>query len=475
MKRLFALSAALALTAFGLVGCGGSTKVSTPQAGAVYVTGEDAPLESVVSLNLTINSITLTGAKSSPALIAAPVTVDFARLVGLRALLGFSAVPADTYTSATFVLASPVIASVSAGTPPTVATLNGTFASPTVAIPQTKSVTVTFPTPMVVSANGLAGLHMEFDIPRSVEVDIKGEVTGTITPVIFAEAVKATDPEGKITEFTGTVAAVSTAKNSFTMQGAIGTQVTVAVNSSTTFNGGFGLSTLPVTGGFISLQGTMRKDGSILASDVEVITDTDSSFVSGRILAFSAVSGVLQNVTLWVDEAGGGATTLLDAVSTLDVTGVLNYKVCPFNNTGITTTGMFDSTTLLVGQRIFVGGIFASGALTPDLISLRRQGVYGTVVPASVVVTSGSAGTFQLSNTALLGYDLSVPLKVNTVAGTVFFQGNSDPLTLTGLATASTSLSSSVGVVARGLVLQDPISKDPVLWAHRVREVEVLP
>ncbi len=130
---------------------------------------------------------------------------------------------------------------------------------------------------------------------------------------------------------------------------------------------------------------------------------------------------------------------------------------------------------LLVGQRIFVGGIVASAALTPDLISLRRQGVYGTVVPASVVVTSGSAGTFQLSNTALLGYDLSAPLKVNTVAGTVFFQGNSDPLTLAGLATASTSLSSSVGVVARGLVLQDPISKDPVLWAHRVREVEVLP
>jgi hypothetical protein len=61
MKRFFALSVALALTALSLVGCGGSSKATAPQAGAVYVTGEDAPLESVVSLNLTINSITLRG------------------------------------------------------------------------------------------------------------------------------------------------------------------------------------------------------------------------------------------------------------------------------------------------------------------------------------------------------------------------------------------------------------------------------
>src|SRR5579872_2016872 len=91
------------------------------QAGAVYVTGEDAPLESVISLNLTINSITLKGAKSSPAVVSAPITVDFARLVGLRAPLGFGAVPADSYSSATFVLASPVITSISTVTPTTLA------------------------------------------------------------------------------------------------------------------------------------------------------------------------------------------------------------------------------------------------------------------------------------------------------------------------------------------------------------------
>jgi hypothetical protein len=122
MKRLFALAALFALTALSLVGCGGSTtkaSPTSPQAGAVYTTGEDAPLSSVVTLKLTINSITLTGAKSSPVLVSAPITVDFARLVGLRTLLGFGAVPADTYSSATFVLASPVISSVTTVTPAT--------------------------------------------------------------------------------------------------------------------------------------------------------------------------------------------------------------------------------------------------------------------------------------------------------------------------------------------------------------------
>jgi hypothetical protein len=59
---------------------------------------------------------------------------------------------------------------------------------------------------------------------------------------------------------------------------------------------------------------------------------------------------------------------------------------------------------------------------------------------------------------------------VNTGAGTLFFPGNSNTLTLTDLQTASAT--NSVPVVARGLVLKDSVSGGPVLWAHRVREAE---
>ena len=84
---------------------------------------------------------------------------------------------------------------------------------------------------------------------------------------------------------------------------------------------------------------------------------------------------------------------------------------------------------MLVGQRIFIGGTFTSPTFTPDFISLRRQGVSGLVVPASVTVTSGNAGNFQLQNTGILGLSLGGPLTVKTGAGTLFFQGNSNTLT----------------------------------------------
>ena len=116
MKSFLPFFALLALATMTLVGCGGgssagSSLTASPkiQSGSVFVTGEDAPLPSVVSLNLTINSITLTGKASSPQVLSNPATVDFARLVGLRTPLAFNAVPADTYSSATFVISSPVI------------------------------------------------------------------------------------------------------------------------------------------------------------------------------------------------------------------------------------------------------------------------------------------------------------------------------------------------------------------------------
>jgi len=473
MKRFLVLSMFLVLCGLTLVSCGGGTGSTTlttsPQAGAVFVTGEDAPLSSVVSLNLTINSVTLTGKSNSPQLVTSPFTVDFARLVGLRAPLGFSAVPADTYTSATFVLSSPVINYISAVSPPQVSTLNGTFASPTSTSPQTTSVTVNFPTPMVVGASGLAGMHTEFDIRQSLAVDNTGQITGVINPIMFIEAVKATNPEGQITDLTGTIVSVNTASNSFIMQGPYGHQFTVDVDGTTSYNQGFTLVTLPTSGGFVSIQGTVQMDGSVLASDVEFIT-TDLAFVSGRILALNPTSGPVQTVTMWVGETGGGTSSLVDTVQTVDVSAVSTYEICFFNNSWFSPNNLFGNSSMLVGQRIFIGGSVSGSTFTPDLISLRRQGVYGTVVPGSVTVTSGNAGNFQLLNTGLLGMSLGGPLTVNTGAGTLFFQGNSNTVTLTDLQTATAT--ASVPVVARGLVLKDATSGDPVLWAHRVREVQ---
>jgi hypothetical protein len=82
------------------------------------------------------------------------------------------------------------------------------------------------------------------------------------------------------------------------------------------------------------------------------------------------------------------------------------------------------------------------------MISLRRQGVYGTFVPGSVTVTNDNAGSFQLSNNGLVGYAAGGPVTVYTGNNTVFFN-------LSGLS-ALESDTTAVPLVTRGLLLQDP-------------------
>ena len=458
MKRALTLGfLILAITA--TVGCGGVSSTQNLQQGnaaaAVFVTGEDAPLSSVVGFQVTLNSITLNGASNSPQLLAQPETVDFAQLVGLRSPLAFNSVPADTYTSATFVLASPVISYVDmTQTPPALNTINGTLpTSPAY------TMTVNFPTPMVVSSSGLAGLRMEMDIRQSVAVDGSGQVTGTVNPVIYIKATKASDPDGQVTDLMGGLVSVNAAGNSFLLQGPYGRQLTVYVNNSTLFNSGWSINNV-ATPEFVAVQGAFQADGSLMASGVEVIT-TAQSFLSGRVLAETTnSSGQVQQITMWVGETGADMVADVDTIQTIDVGSVTTYDVCFLN--GPLTNAVFNDTTVVVGQRVFIGGSFAGNVFTPTMISLRLQGVYGTFVPASVVATNGNAGTFQLSNNGLVGYSVGGPVTVNTYNVTYFHN-------LTGLGQLQ-STTTAIPVVARGLLLQDPVSGNPEVYAGMVSE-----
>ena len=132
-------------------------------------------MSSVVAFNITINSITLNNGSTTAQVLSTPTSVDFGRLVGLRSLLGFNTVAPGTYTSATFTFAAsnpaPSINYVDlTTTPPSIGTATGTLSNPTV--------TVAFPTtaPLVVGSNGLAGLHMDFDLRQSLAMDGSGNL-----------------------------------------------------------------------------------------------------------------------------------------------------------------------------------------------------------------------------------------------------------------------------------------------------------
>jgi hypothetical protein len=461
MKRFLSLAGLLAL-ALSFAGCNGvsnsssSTQTQNTQ-GQVFTTGEDAPVSSVVAFNITINSITLNNGSTTAQVLSTPTAVDFGRLVGLRSLLGFNAVAPGTYTSATITFAAsspaPSVNYVDlATTPPSIVTATGTLSNP--------KVTVSFSSgaPLVVGSNGLAGLHMDFNLRQSLAMDGSGNLiinNGTIavTPVVDVMAVSASSDLGQITEFTGNIVSVNTSGNSFVMQGPYGFQETIAVNSNTLYNGSNSLSSLTANG-IVSVEGTVQANGSILASSVELIT-TDLAFISGRILAVS--SGPV--VTMFVgEELGTSATIPVDSVYTVNLSTVSQYDICFIDNWF--TSELFSGSSLVVGQRIFVGGTYQSNVFTPGMVSLRRQGVIGSLVENSVNITSGNQGNYQMQNDALMSYSAGGPFTVYTGNLTTFVNING----LTGLQAAG-----AANLISRGLVFYDPNTQKPIVWAGRVR------
>jgi Domain of unknown function (DUF4382)/Domain of unknown function (DUF5666) len=456
--RRFSLGLISALLALTLIGCGGASSNSDSNGSspsALFITGEDAPVSSVVAFNITIDKITLNNRSTTVTALNTPTAVDFGRLVGLRSLLGFNTIPPGTYTSATVTFeATNPAPSINyldlTTTPPTLGTATGVLS--------TSPVTVSFPSgkPLVVTSNGLAGLHMDFDLRDSLAIDSNGNLIINngqiaITPVLDVMAVAASDELGQITEFLGNV--VSVGSNSFLMQGPYGFQEVIDIGPNTQFNGSNSLSSLTVNG-IVDVEGTVQADGSILASNVELIT-TDKAFISGRILAIS--SGPV--VTMFVgEELGASATIPVDSIYTVDLTQVSSYDICFIDNWF--TNELFGPASLVVGQRIFVGGTYQSNTFTPDMVSLRRQGVVGSLVQGSVKITSGNVGSFEMQNDALMSYSAGGAFVVDTVNQTQFV--NIDGLS--GLQAAG-----AANLVARGLVLYDPTTQKPVVWSHVVR------
>ena len=453
MKRFLSLTVLCVLIALSFAGCGGgsssptSNNSNTPQF-QTFVTGEDAPIPSVVSFYITINSITVSNSSSTATLLSQPATVDFGRLMGLRSLLGFNQIAAGTYTSATFSLANPVIYYVDMTTnPPSVQSINGTLTASTV--------TVAFPngSPLTVSSNGQAGLHMDFDLRQSLAVDGNGNITGSVNPTIEVMAVSASEELGQVTDFGGSLLSVNSSANTFTVQGPYGFQEVIDVNSQTLFNGTYTLGSLP-TDAIVCVEGTFQADGSILASYVEVIT-TDKAFISGRILAINP--GPV--VTMFVGEElpNLSPTIPVDTVYTVDLSAVTQYDICFMDNW--LTGYLFNNASMVVGQRIFVGGSFQNAAFTPDLVSLRRQGILGSLVQNSVNITSGNIGSFQMQNDLLMSYSAGGPFTVYTGNKTIFENING----LSGLQSAG-----AANLVTRGLVFDNGSGK-PIVVAGRVR------
>ena len=461
MRRLaFGLFLIVLFALATLSGCGSvSNSPTAQQSGTVSITGQDAPIPSVLSFVVTIDSITLgtglnngtvTGAQS---VLSTPTTVDFARFVGLRTLLGLQSVPPGTYTVAQIVIENPVISVLNLGPPPSVSTQ----ALPFSAGGTTFTLNMALNPDMTVAANGLGGLTMHFDLRNSLVTDGTGNIT-SVNPMISFRALQVpSDPDWQIDELRGTVVSVS-APNSFVLQRVGGRQFTIDVNNQTDFEGvASSINNLP-TGALVEVSGKAQQDGSILADEVESYT-TDREFLEGIVLNATPSSGAATSLTLLVREQ-------IPAVQGISIGNTANMAI---SNTTIfdiyhlnlpITQLLFNSSKMVVGQAVAVGGTVDNTTNPPTLdarrVVLHRQGIDGQAVSGSIDL---NAGTFQLQNNGFWGYVLQAPVNVLTTNFTRF-------INVSGLSAITPSM--KLRVV--GLLLRDS-SGNPILVAGRVENL----
>jgi hypothetical protein len=447
----------LSAAVLAAVGCSSTMSTGTnpnqnTPTGASFVVGTDAPMNSVVSFAVQLESIdAVTTSGTSVPLLSGTPTVDFARLNGLQTLLDMNDVPAGTYNSVVVTLGTGTIGylDTSSSGPPTAQTMSAAFTP-------SSTVTINLDNPLtVVNGGPPVGLRIDFDLEKSILTDSSGNITGQVNPTINVRPVTNHDGGAYIDTFIA--AFVSAGTNSFVVQGPHGENFTVNVNSNTEWDGGSSLSTLN-TDSIVEISGTLDDaDQTFDADEVAVLTDT-GFYARGLITYVTPTSGAASSFDLYVRGLLPTTTGLtLNQIATVDLSGNEKYFVYWMHNQF--TDFLFNSSALVPGQDVSIGGP-ATGATNPDdvtikRIHLRNWGYVGTIVPNS---ENQGNGLFQMQVTGFGG--VLIPQTVTVFLGPAcdFRYG------LGGFGDLSTA--DEVRVV--GLLLKNPVNGNVVLLARHV-------
>jgi Domain of unknown function (DUF4382)/Domain of unknown function (DUF5666) len=468
VSELFVAFTAATLLVAGCTSANNGSNPSTPpaQTGSSFVTGTDAPMASVVSFSVQIQSVNATDADGNTvSLISGTPTVDFARYNGLQTLLDMNDVAVGTYSNVSITLGAATIGYLQTpqgGGPPQVATMPATYANSA----STFTYTGTLANPIVVTESGApAGLHLDFDLRKSITVDGTGQITGAVTPTFNLNGVANSDPGAYIDCFDAAV--VSVGSQSFVVQGPHGRKFTVNVSGQTEWENNEGLSDLS-SSSIVTLSGSLdRADATIDADDVAILSQ--NGFWAGGLVtsvAQPAAGDPATSFDLYVRGLLPTTTGLtLGQVATVDLSGNEKFFIYWFHNP--LTEFLFNSSQLLPGQHVSVGGsasgAASSSAVTVKRVVLRDWGYNGTLVANSVNssnTTNGASGSFQMQVDGFAGTLIPQTVTVYTGAKTEFRGGLTDLNGLNG--------SQNVRVVGLLLVTQNG---NPVLLAHYVDEL----
>jgi hypothetical protein len=459
--RIFLMIGVAACIAGCSTGTGISpTTVTNPQqSGSVYVLGTDAPLPSVVSFAVSIQSITLSDGSATPvSILNGAQTVDFARFNGLSTLLDFNSIPAGTYTTATITLGTATIGYLNTQPPlaPAIATTPATLSQPVV--------TINLASPFVVNAGDMDALRFDFDLRKSIQVDANGQITGQVTPVLDLKALDASDPERYIDEFDAGVVSIDAGSNSFIVQGPHGRQYTVQLSGTTEFENNESIANL-TTSSIVQLSGTFAPNSQTINADCVAILSQNGYWAAGLVTFVTPAQGApASSFNLYVrGELPADTGLTLGQIANINLTGGEKYFIYRLHTP--LTNFLFNSSLLVAGQHVSIGGPLSDAsnpqAVTVNRVVLRHEGHTGGWVVGS---TNTGNGTFSFNSNGLAGVLFNGPITVYTTPLTNYLGG------LTGLSDLSGNSAIPLRVV--GLVLKDPTTGNPVFVARSVEELQ---
>lgn len=450
------LSWTAVLTAFSFVpsiflaGCGSSTTSSpsgsaTGQKVALFLTGTTSTGGSattkaqanvraaasgssseILSLSLTLTGIQLTNKSGSTiSILSSPVTFDASSLNGIASAVTIASIPEDSYVSATLTYSKATVSYVnsSGATVTTDATLTNT------------STTFTFPFLITISSTTN---QFVVDLLVAQSVSISGS-TVTVTPDFTIDFNQGSGSWTGPEQTFGVISALGT--NSFTLTTGFNTNITIDVNSSTTYTGVSGFSALAV-GDAVQLSLSTQSNGALLATSVAVQqtgvgTGTPPgpgtppqalSILTGPVT--SVAGSPLSSFDLILQQGLGGSLTS-GTTYTVGVDSSTSFVVPGESELfpGLPFTPHFTAANLSPGQIVLVATSSVSGTkATAQMVTLAPQTVTGTVAS---VTTAGSYTVYTVtlpSSSSLV--TLSGASTVTVYVRTNQTQwGNSSPIT----------------------------------------------
>lgn len=433
----------LVLAAILAAGCGGggnTTAVNDPPPGTQSAVAQfkfgDAPADSIVAFELTVNSVVLHGSSGDVSVLASPTRIELIHNAGNFEPLAVRDIPAGAYTGATITVANPEVKVIdSTGQPVELAT---TLASNTANVAFSPAITV-----------GSSPLVINFDFNVAASVVISGN-SATVTPTFSASSanVAANENEQEVedgeVEVSGSVASAGGASFSINVDQA-SQSLTFTTDSSTQFESPLtGVGSLTV-GMIVEVHAVTQGDGTLLARKVEAeVEGVNGLEVEGLVVSTSGAP-VTQFVMVVQDETtpsssapaiGANVTVNLDANTRFR----LRSDDVDLNNLPFTPT--FDASTLSVAQRVEVDtDTSAAATITADKVKLQEQALTGAV---SGYTPNGSQASFTLT----VASDSAFARLTGQTTLTVFQQSNTR---LKGL----TAVTNGAIVRVRGLLFSN--------------------